>query len=482
MKSAEKRLSKITTTLSGPRARFYAFAVFFVLVFFTGGGSRDDIQSLVLLRPLAVLFCAYALVVRIPAQWTGRQFPLYILAALMALMLLQLLPLPASVWTQLPERMIFADIADMVGLEQSWRPLTLTPSRTLNSLFALAVPLAATMLYLNLDREGRKKVIPVIIILCVISAIWATFQIVGPASGPLYTYRITNVGIGVGLFANRNHQAIMLVSGIVLLGWYAASRKSNDKQAPLKFYGGLATILIFVPLIFITGSRAALLLMVPALALALYLVNYGRYQMRLTSGGNDSKGKNASWTLSQKLPLLVGIFAIVGIVASSILLSRSLAFDRLFSGGDVEELRFQLLPTLFAMLKDYMPWGSGFGSFEHVYRIHEPQELLRSSYLNQAHNDWLQFPIEGGIPALLIVLVATSWFVKGLWILIKNWRGSSTTCYRSLACIAVILFLLASSIGDYPLRVPSLMAIFTVLVCIFHDGTPSIQQRDINRL
>lgn len=478
MKSAKRKLGKITDKLSAPAARFYAFVAFFVIVLFAGGGSRDDIQSLLLLRPLAVLFCAYALTAKAPEQWQGRMFPLYIAVALLALMVLQMIPLPPSVWTALPERQIFADIAGLAGIEQPWRPLTLSPSKTLNSLFALVIPIAAMMLYLNLDREYRRRAVPVLIVLCSISALWAIFQVIGPARGPLYIYRITNFGTGVGLFANRNHQAVMLASTIVMLGWYAGSLKPNARQAVLKFYASVATILVFVPLIFITGSRAGLLLMIPALVLALFLIYSGGYYPGKASRKRRSGSPKFSLLSGGRLMLAIGIVTISGMATSSILLSRSLAFDRLFSGGDVEELRWQLLPTLFTMLKDYMPWGSGFGSFEHVYKIYETQELLRPSYLNQAHNDWLQYPIEGGVPALLIAICAIVWFGMRLWIVARNWRSSNPAKYGALMCLAVILFLLAASIGDYPLRVPFIMALFAVLVCVFNDGINSVQRRD----
>ena len=478
MKPAKRKLGKITGKLSAPAVRFYAFVAFLVIVFFTGGGSRDDIQSLLLLRPLAILFCAYALTVKAPEQGKGRMFPLYIMGALLALMILQLIPLPPSVWTALPERQIFSDIADIAGIEQPWRPLSLSPSKTLNSLFALAVPIAAMMLYLNLDREYRRRAVPVLIVLCSISALWAIFQVIGPARGPLYIYRITNFGTGVGLFANRNHQAVMLASTIVMLGWYAGSLKPHARQAVLKFYASVATILVFVPLIFITGSRAGLLLMIPALVLALCLIYLGGYYPGKTARKRRSGSSKFSLLSGRRFMLVIGIVTISGMAISSILLSRSLAFDRLFSGGDVEELRWQLLPTFFTMLKDYMPWGSGFGSFEHVYKIYEPHELLRPSYLNQAHNDWLQFPIEGGVPALLIAIGAIMWFVRRLWTGTKNWRSSNPAKYSVLMCLAVILFLLVASIIDYPLRVPSIMAVFVVLICVFNDGINSVQRRD----
>lgn len=479
MEFSKKTLNTFRKKLSGPEASFYAFAAFFVIVFFTGGGSRDDIQSLLVLRPLAILFCAYALTVKAPGQWNGRQFPLYIIGTLLALMILQLIPLPPSIWTELPGRRIFADIANIAGIEQPWRALSLSPSKTINSLFSLAVPIAAMMLYLNLDRDNRKRAVPVIIVLCAVSALLAIFQLVGSSRGPLYLYRITNSDYGVGLFANRNHQAVMLASGIAMLGWYAASLKPNAKQAVLKFYGSIATILVFVPLVFVTGSRAGLILMVPALILAFSLIYFGDYQAQRSHKNNRFRNSKISLLSGRRAILMISIAAIIMVAGSSVLLSRSSALDRLLGGSNLEGLRFQLLPTLFAMIKDNMPWGTGFGSFEHVYKIYEPQELLSPTYLNQAHNDWLQFPIEGGIPVLLIASFAVFWFVARLWILAKNWRYFDRPKYRGLMCVSVIGFWLAASVGDYPLRVPSITAIFVVLICIFNDSIRSIQRRDI---
>lgn len=479
MKFSKRTLGTFRKTLSGPEARFYAFAAFFVIVFFTGGGSRDDIQSLLLLRPLAVLFCAYALIVKVPGQWSGRQFPLYIIGALLALMILQLIPLPPAIWTELPERRIFADIANIAGIEQPWRPLSLSPSKTMNSLFSLAVPIAAMMLYLNLDREHRKQAIPVIIVLCAVSALWAIFQMVGPSRGPLYLYRITNSGFGVGLFANRNHQAVILASAIIMLGWYAASQKPAAKLSLLKFYMSIATIFVLVPLIFVTGSRAGLLLMIPALILSLFFVYFGSYYAKQVPRKDRSRIRKSRLISARSVVLTTGIVGVIGISLSSILLSRSAAYDRLFKADGFNELRVQLLPTLFEMLKEYMPFGSGFGSFEHVYRIYEPQELLSTSYLNQAHNDWLQLPIEGGIPAVLIAISLFIWLSISLVLMAKKWRVSRSEKYLSLMCLSVIVFFLIASIIDYPLRVPSVMAVFAVIICVFNDSIRSIKRRDM---
>jgi hypothetical protein len=481
MKFRTKTLINIGSKAFEPSVRFYAFVIFFGIVFLTGGGSRDDIQSLVLLRPLAILFCGYALIVMEPPHWRGRKFPLFIALALMLLLMLQLIPLPPSIWTELPERRIFADIANIAGLEQPWRPLSLSPSKTLNSLFSLAIPLAAMMLYLNLDKKHRQYVVPVFIVLCGISAMWALLQLAGPSRGPLYIYRISNFDNGVGLFANRNHQGVMLSAAIVMLGWYAAFLKPRAPLASLKFYGSVSTILVFVPLIFVTGSRAGLLLMIPGLSAALFFLYFGRYLSEKSSRGRRSHSHKKWSFASRHLVLLFGAAAIAVFVALPILFSRSLAYDRLFGASELTELRLQVLPILIAMAKDYLFWGSGFGSFEHIYKIYETRELLSPSYLNQAHNDWLQFVIEGGIPAIFIAFCAAIWFFIQISKLILNWKASQFGKYISLMCVFVVSILLAASAADYPLRVPSIIAIFSVMLCMFNDNVRAVQQGKISQ-
>lgn len=476
MNFSKETLIRFRHWLLGPDACFYAFAAFMVLVLFTGGGSRSDIQSLVVLRPLAILFGAYALTCMIWQHWKGRMFPLCIAIALVILMAVQLIPLPPSIWTGLPGRQNFAEIADLAGLQQPWRPLTLSPSGTMNSLFSLAIPVSAMMLYLNLPEARRSQAVALLIGMAMISALWAMFQLAGSARGPLYLYNITNNGAAVGLMANRNHQAVLLAATIIMVGWYGTSGGATARSAMLKLYLSLAAMFILIPLIFVTGSRAGLVLMAPALMVAMFLFYNGRYMRELSQKAKKKRSRKRP-LLSQRVIVSGLIAAAVGLAALSVFFSRSLAFDRLFGGTGLEELRLRTIPTLFEMLGIYSPWGSGFGTFEHIYRIHEPQELLRSTYFNHAHSDWIQFPIEGGLPAIVIGAVAAIWFGARLVALAKNWQASQSNKFFVIMAAATLLIFLGGSIGDYPLRVPSLVAIFAVMACVFSDNVQAVQRR-----
>jgi len=363
---SKKTNSKVTWQsqyLFNPQTALYALGAFLMCVFFMGGGARDDIQSLIILRPFAILCIAFALIYKIEMKIKWQSFPLNLLFLLTLLMIVQLIPLPPELWTQLPQRQIFADIANISAIEQPWRPLSLSPSKTWNSLFSLTVPFAAMALFMNLQPHDRRRAMLIIIALLALSAAWGILQSLGSARGPLYLYRITNHGVAVGLFANRNHQSFMLASLILFLGWYSFSLQHREKINPLKIIAVMGGIFMLIPLIFITGSRAGLILMVPALFAALYFFYSGGKSKRKRRPDHSKKlGKSIKImdrvkAHSNTIILFAIAFAIVSLAIGSVIFSRSLAFDRLFADGGLEGLRLKATPILLMMASEYMPFA-----------------------------------------------------------------------------------------------------------------------------
>lgn len=193
---------------------FWLFVAFAVLVFLMGGGSRNDIESIGPLRGISCLFLAVALFFQTEKSLRRIAFPLGVIAALAVWMGLQLIPLPPSVWTSLPGRDAIAGLGGLVGLDDVWRPITFSPVKTANSLASLIVPLAGLML-LGLLDEKRWMLLPWVFIAAgVVSALFGIAQVLGGAEG-LYLYQVTNDTSAVGLFANRNHNAIFLVVSLL---------------------------------------------------------------------------------------------------------------------------------------------------------------------------------------------------------------------------------------------------------------------------
>lgn len=108
---------------------------------------------------------------------------------------------------------------------------------------------------------------------------------------------------------------------------------------------------------------------------------------------------------------------------------------------------------------EMMPFGSGFGSFVPAYQLFEQPGAMISSYINQAHNDWLEIAIEGGFPAVIGMALFLIWFIVGN---VQLWRQANATPADLVSRAAGIsaFLLLAHSLVDYPLRVPLLMTWF----------------------
>lgn len=456
---------QLGSVLVSDRARLIALVCFMLLVALTGGGSRPDIQSLVILRPTAVLFAAYALLIVSSGQLREVKAPLLIVAALMLLALLQLVPLPAATWTKLPNREVVAEASGLVGMGSLARPISLDPSRTWNTFFALFVPLAAIGLTAIQAPVYRRLMVPLLMGVGLLSAAFGFLQAVGGDS--LHLYNISHRGYPVGLFANKNHQSIMLLWLILAASWLA-TRADPRRHSPSIVIGGvLAATLVLFPLLILTGSRAGLIVSAPALLLSGWLlIRAPAMEKALKRAGSRAKALIGIVAVIMFLPLLF-VFAMLGMSG------RQTALSRLFELEAFEDLRWQHLSIFQRMALDFLPFGSGFGSFEKAFNLYEPPSMLTSRYMNQAHNDFLQIVIEGGLPALATLLAGLAWLVGSICQVCRSPRADD----RKLAVFlgGSIALWLAASLVDYPLRTP--LAAMLVAALTAHLATLSTALR-----
>lgn len=456
-----KWLLKLSDGRSSASTAFACFAALLVLVFLTGGGSRDDIQSLIILRPVAVLLGAYAATHLTADQWRGIAAPGWFLVAVAGVLAVQLIPLPPGVWASLPGRELPAQALLAAGLGDAWHPISLSPSKTWNALLSLSVPFAALLLFATLDGRSRKRGLWLIAGLCAFSAVLGVGQLLGPAGGPLYFYRITNGNSLVGLFANRNHQAFLLafaglLSASILLFTGDRQRGSLPPVRLVMLTGCIAMVTLLIAL---TGSRAGLLLNAVSVLIIAYMMRVAGRTTAVRAGSKKRAAPNQYlW--------LVPVGGAVVATAISIFMSRSEGFKRIMESESQVELRQDVLPQLLSMLWSYFPFGSGFGSFEHVYRQFETIELIGPSYLNNAHNDWLQVLIEGGVAGALLMAAAAFWLMLRSVAILRKAQGASEENGIRLLAIGFFVLLALASVFDYPARVPIVMALAAVMAGI----------------
>jgi O-Antigen ligase len=449
------------------RSRPWALLVVLVIAcLLMGGGSRADIGSLALLRPLAAILLVIGLYGLTRDRVADFRFLLLWGLALTALIGLQLVPLPPALWTALPGRDLLLDGLVVTGTPPGWQPISMVPWRTWNSLFALIVPAAALFLAIRATVDDRRALVGVLLLCGVATTLLGLFQAIATEADVLWLYRITNDGFPVGFFANRNHQAVFLSILPLLLAVWA----SRPRQAPVRGsrvnavpreWVATGAVLVLLPLVLATGSRAGLFLLALSMAMAfgLYGVARGDLDRRMLVRGFA-------------VAVLIGGAAVAMAVAST----RSTAIARLMNDSFADDLRSHVWPRSLDLVSHYFPVGTGFGSFAEVFQVGEPTATLSTSYINRVHNDWLEPLLEGGLPAAALLLVAVLAWLTVTIRLFGRLRDRKERAIMGLAGSGIILLFALGSIADYPLRVPLLMVVVVIAAVWMRDG---LRQADV---
>ncbi|MBY6013484.1 O-antigen ligase family protein [Qipengyuania gaetbuli] len=358
------------------------------------------------------------------------------------LAIIQLVPLPYGIWSGLPLRSAAVQAFELVGEKPVWT-LSLVPQATLWSLLSLIPPLAAFFLAFALKREDRERMLWVVVVLAALSGLLEGFQALFGDSFFIHA-RSINAGPS-GFFANQNTQAdFMLVGIFAVLALLARRRAGPGEMAMLLSIG-----LFFVVCTLMTGSRmGALLLVIPMLAA------FAMFGKRF-------------FALRHRLAVAVG--ALVAFVAGGYAVYLSPVGQALIgrfanlTGGRVTDI----WPDARYLAWEAFPYGMGLGTFRDSFELVEQLEVVDTTRANRAHFDWLEFLIEGGLPAALIIAGLVLLVGIGVW---RKFRaGLSPVDYFAFGVLAVVAI---HSIVDYPLRAIA-MAVFAAiaLAWIFSDGT-----------
>jgi len=406
-----------------------------------GGASQGNALSLmaVEIASLPLLFVALYLVLAGAAPKRAT-LPLVLLAAVVAMPLLQLVPLPPGVWTRLPGRLAVAQALDVARLGRPWLPFSLAPEQTWRSAMALAPPAAMFMGALFLSDRQRRALAVCWLALAVVSLGLGALQMLGGEGSPLYFYPITNLGAPVGLFSNRNHQAEFLLCLIPVAAVFAA-RFNGDFEDRRAFAALLAMLYIVVAIVgvAVTRSRAGILLGgLALLGAGAVIARVGALRRHWRAAAGIGGGA------------LIAIAAVLVFGLGPIL-------DRF--GDNAAEPRFEGWPLVAGAAGGFLPLGAGVGAFQTVYDAVEPLGDVSSVYFNHAHNDYLELWLETGVVGAGLLLAFAVWLAGRLWAI---WTPRAAGPGRDLAAASglAVLLLAAHSAVDYPLRTEALAVLF----------------------
>lgn len=429
----------------------------FVLLALLGGASRGDELAIVFLRPLILLLAAVSLWVR-PPERIGCGRSLVLTATAIALLcLLQLIPLPPSLWAEMPGRSAIVGVDEILFDELPWRPLTMVPSATYNAMF-YSLTIAAVFSVIGVVANDHEIVVlRAIIVIAIISVILAIFS--AQTGAKLYRpYEIMSQGPS-GLFSNANHFG-MFCALAILVALRLASKDAVVGRNTARWFAFAGFALLMLVGAILSSSRLAF----GASGIALICSALVFCKNVLFIRGFK---KNVAHTSSRQTWLIGGLVAIAIILLILLflylaILQREASLGNFEEVGLADSLRVRITPILISMLSDHWLAGIGFGSFADYYAIIEPVRLVGPQYVNQAHNDFAQFVIEGGLLAALIGVSLLVWLGLRLLVLVQG-RHSD----RFILVVGLVMISGLGSAFDYVLRVPLFASVVGGLLMIW---------------
>ena len=433
------------------RANEILLYLLFASAFVLGGSSGDASLRIFLICVAASASLSVALAA---GAWGAvRKLPILLRIALFLIPLvplLQLIPLPPGLWDALPGREVPKAVFALVGVEGQSHPLSLTPAATWLALLMLLPPYAAFFAASLLDDRGRQRCVGLFLALVVLSVLVGVIQ-VGSAGGALNFYNSAHRGNLIGFFANRNHEGVVLAITAVFSIAFVNARAPSRQSAIA--WSAVLTITLLAAVIG-TISRAALGLMLLGLfaSISLYLV-----------GG---QGKRRLWLLATSAVVLA---AMIYFFSFSTVVANALArFNDVAENG-----RSEIWHNSWPLVGQYFPWGSGLGSFVSAYAAREPLDQVSIYYVNSPHDEYLGLLIETGIPGILVLaLFAAALVVRGIGLVRDPASGGTYAIPAGLSIGLIALH----SIVDYPLRTPTGIVLFAILLVLFYSG-PSGRKR-----
>jgi hypothetical protein len=438
-----------------PSSQFLGFLATLTTLFLLGGSSRDDVQSLAILNPVMILCCGLALLTLKPKHLLDNKLLFSAFALVFLLNAIYLLPLPISLESTSPGAGNAATIRAAANVHEAFPVLAITPAAARQSLFFLFAPLAVFLFSIQLKRDDFLLTLPVMIFVGAISGAIGMLQIVSSSDGPLYFYRITNHGSAVGLFANRNHAAVLLACLFPMLAVFAAgshaTRRGGTSTPQLV---SMAVAFIVIPLVLVTGSRSGILTLILGIIGSLLL-----YVFR--------SPKHRELKSDKSIVIILAVSVVISLVLATIYFSRAEAIERIFVETNTGNDRAEFWSSSMKLLWQYFPLGFGPGSFVSAFQNDEPMALLNGAYLNRLHNDWLETILTYGVPGILLLLSGMVYYVKRLFTLWFSLNGNRSSVAIGRMASIIIAMMAIASVFDYPLRTPAMMGFFALVIVWF---------------
>ncbi|MBX9729927.1 MAG: O-antigen ligase family protein [Sphingomonas sp.] len=422
---------------------------YLALCLLLGGSSSGGVLANAALQAIGLLIMVFVAMQKSLRIVQAERQLLLLGAGVIVIGLVQLVPLPPSVWAHLPGRSATVQGFALLNAPLPWLPISLWPAATLSQLAAMVPPFAIAIMIFVGGSQSLRLFAWTLVALAAASFLLGFAQLAGGPESPLYLYLVTNREQLVGFFANSNHLATLGVVSLPLLAALTVNDGGDVTRRPLSGnigkWAAMTCLAGFIMLgVVADRSIAGLLLLVPSAigSFVLLRVENPRVASPLVAG------------------LLIVSAAILVVIAFQSPLLSGLGSTDLGKGATS---RTEIFARTYAAIVSFFPFGSGLGSFLLVYPSYADHAVASEFYVNHAHNDYLEVLLETGLAGLCLVALFMAWWVRQAFF---AWReGGARARFARAASIATAL-VMAHSLVDYPLRTTAIMVLFAACCAI----------------
>jgi O-antigen ligase len=376
----------------------------------------------------------------------GHPLGVTLLILLLGWILLQLVPLPASLVAQLsPARWNVVSAArDAAGRDHdSWLALSVAPAATMERLVdvlpAMAAFVAAREMGWWWGARMWLTVAPIVAIAWLESLLGLIqFYFMRMAGGAAAS--------ATGTYVNRNHFAGLMEMAFpvaimwAIYTWRKGITRLNQPAGPAFRASALCAVAACLLIaIIVSLSRMGFLSTLAAVSLtALSLPASQRV-------GDFGRRRWWLWIIPIVVPL--------GIVVFLSTQEMAFRFADLAATEDIsKDTRMEIWTDTAQLVKAYKWTGCGLGAYEHC--LYPFKTVAPTNTVEFAHNDYLQILSEVGVPGGLLILAVAGWILSRLLSVVLFMRGGKNW-ELAVGLLAVFLALGLHSLADFNLYIPA---------------------------
>ena len=424
-----------------------------VLVF---GGTAP--QFFAITQTIVLLLGISQLVAPRSSPTISVRFPIIVPSVLIGLVLLQIVPLPAS-------------LAAALGMRAAGPPghafftISAAPYQTVSHLLSLVTYLTAFYLVLVLGEEqkARRRLVFGLLAIGMFEAFYGLIQYLTGWQQIFAYVKKFYLQEATGTYVNRNHYAgllEMILPFAVVMAlqkvWTLRQKVPDEPGRTKKIFSStefpflalwiFVAAVLFAALVFSRSRMGIISALVSLIAI-------------LARAGTSS--------LPTRTRIATGVLFLLGIVGLSVwigsdpVITRFETLDDQYSHAGQDRLSIWR-DTLHLIRRDPL-LGNGFGTFAVVYP--SVQTAFLNHLVEYAHCDYLQIAAELGVPGGILMFGAIFW-ILGQTVRHCSRAGREHDKTISLACLGSITAILLHSLADFNLYIPANTLVFAIVLAL----------------